>query len=187
MKVGVTRMLCSCPGGSSVWLAPKLLGVSSGAPIKTLNALKTVIQMYPDTEERIYPHSLGCGQNRSCRDSVGVLVHKHLQTFLHSDFSPMDVFLLLILHIIILLLPLEQPGVLRVSEHVLVVEGAADAGVGGHGLEQLGAVHLLAVQDTLLQKMLGPRGVTWQDWICSSCLLVVFTTLVCKRLKSVDS
>ena len=56
----------------------------------------------------------------------------------------MDAFLLLII-IIILLLPLEQPGVLRVSEHVLVVEGAADAGVGGHGLEQLGAVHLLAV------------------------------------------
>ena len=50
------RMLCSCPGGSSVWLAPKLLGVSSGAPIKTLNALKTMIQMYPDTEERMYPN-----------------------------------------------------------------------------------------------------------------------------------
>ena len=109
----------------------------------------------------MYPHSLGCGQDRSCCDSVGVLVHKHLQTFLHSDFCHMDAFLLLII-IIILLLPLEQPGVLRVSEHVLVVEGAADAGVGGHGLEQLGAVHLLAVQDTLLQQMLGPGGVAWK-------------------------
>ena len=162
MKVGVMRMLCSCPGGSSVWLAPKLLGVSSGAPIKTLNALKTMIQMCPDTEERMYPHSLGCRQDRSCCDSVGVLVHKHLQTFLHAVFSPMDVLLLLILHIIILLLPLEQPGVLRVSEHVLVVEGAADAGVCGHRLEQLGAVHLLAVQDTPLQKVLGPGTLAWR-------------------------
>ena len=114
------------------------------------------------TEERMYPHSLGCGQNRSCCDSVGVLVHKHLQTFLHSNFSPMDLLLLLLLHIIILLLPLEQPGVLRVSEHVLVVEGAADAGVGGHGLEQLGAVHLLAVQHTPLQKVLGPGSLAWR-------------------------
>ena len=62
------------------------------------------------------------------------------------------------------LLPLEQPGILGISEHVVVVEGAADAGVGGHGLEQLGAVHLLAVQDTLLQEMLGSRGITWEDY-----------------------
>ena len=33
------RRLCSWPGGSSVWLLPKLLGVSSGPPSSTLKAL----------------------------------------------------------------------------------------------------------------------------------------------------
>ena len=121
-----------------------------------------------------------------------MLVNKNLKTLLHSDLRAVNVLLIFLFIIsakypVLTLPPPQQPGVVRVSEHVLVVEGAADAGVGGHRLEQLGAVHLLAVQDTLLQKMLGSRGVTWQDWICSSCLLVVFTTLVCKHLKSVDS
>ena len=39
MKVGVMRRLCSWPGGSRVWLLPKLLGVSSGPPSRTLKAL----------------------------------------------------------------------------------------------------------------------------------------------------
>ena len=120
-----------------------------------------------------------------------MLVNKNLKTLLHSDLRAVNVllifFIISVKDLVFTLLPPQQPGVLRVSEHVLVVEGAADAGVCGHGLEQLGAVHLLAVQDTLLQKMLGSRGVTWEDWICFPCLLVVFTTLVCKHLKSVDS
>ena len=92
-----------------------------------------------------------------------MLVNKNLKTLLHSDFGAVNVFLIIIISAkdpVFTLLPLEQPGILGISEHVVVVEGAADAGVGGHGLEQLGAVHLLAVQDTLLQKMLGSRGVT---------------------------
>ena len=116
-----------------------------------------------------------------------MLVNKHLKTLLHSDLRAVNVlliflFIISVKDLVFTLFPPQQPGVLRVSEHILVVEGAADAGVGGHGLEQLGAVHLLAVQDTLLQKMLGSRGVTWEDWICSPCFLVVFTTLVLNQL-----
>ena len=99
------------------WRQQRLAGAKAAWGVlrssdQDLERSEKMIQMYPDTEERMYPHSLGCRQDRSCCDSVGVLVHKHLQTFLHSDFSPMDLLLLLILHIIILLLPLEQPGVL---------------------------------------------------------------------------
>ena len=90
-----------------------------------------------------------------------MLVNKNLKTLLHSDFRAVNVyFIISAKDLVFTLLPLEQAGILGISEHVVVVEGAADAGVGGHGLEQLGAVHLLAVQDTLLQKMLGSRGVT---------------------------
>ena len=96
-----------------------------------------------------------------------MLVNKNLKTLLHSDFRAVNVFLIFFFIIsakdlVFTLLPLEQAGVLGISEHVVVVEGAADAGVGGHGLEQLGAVHLLAVQDTLLQQMLGPGTVAWK-------------------------
>ena len=113
-----------------------------------------------------------------------MLINKNLKTLLHSDFRAVNVFLIFFFIIsakdlVFTLLPLEQAGILGISEHVVVVEGAADAGVGGHGLEQLGAVHLLAVQDTPLQKVLGSRGVTWEDWIC---FLVVFTTLVLNQL-----
>ena len=117
-----------------------------------------------------------------------MLVNKNLKTLLHSDFRAVNVlfiifFIISAKDLVFTLLPLEQAGVLGISEQVVVVEGAADAGVGGHGLEQLGAVHLLAVQDTLLQKMLGPRGVTWEYyWICFPCFLVVFTTLVLNQL-----
>ena len=93
-----------------------------------------------------------------------MLVNKNLKTLLHSDFRAVNVFFIIFFIIsakdlVFTLLPLEQAGILGISEHVVVVEGAADAGVGGHGLEQLGAVHLLAVQDTLLQQMLGPGSV----------------------------
>ena len=96
-----------------------------------------------------------------------MLVNKNLKTLLHSDLRAVNVFLIFLFIIsvkdlVFTLLPPQQPGVVRVSEHVLVVEGAADAGVGGHGLEQLGAVHLLAVQDTPLQKVLGPGSLAWR-------------------------
>ena len=82
-----------------------------------------------------------------------MLVNKNLKTLLHSDFRAVNVLLIIFFIFFIIsakdlvftLLPLEQAGILGISEHVVVVEGAADAGVGGHGLEQLGAVHLLAV------------------------------------------
>ena len=96
-----------------------------------------------------------------------MLVNKHLKTLLHSDLRAVNVLLIFLFIIsakdlVFTLLPPQQPGVLRVSEHVLVVEGAADAGVGGHRLEQLGAVHLLAVQHTPLQKVLGPGSLAWR-------------------------
>ena len=75
-----------------------------------------------------------------------MLVNKNLKTLLHSDFRAVNVyFIISAKDPVFTLLPLEQPGILGISEQVVVVEGAADAGVGGHGLEQLGAVHLLAV------------------------------------------
>ena len=95
-----------------------------------------------------------------------MLVNKHLKTLLHSDLRAVNVLLIFFIisakDLVFTLLPPQQSGVLRVSEHILVVEGAADAGVCGHRLEQLGAVHLLAVQHTPLQKVLGPGSLAWR-------------------------
>ena len=40
MNVGDMRRLCLCPGDSTVSVVMKLLGVSSGAPIRTLKSLQ---------------------------------------------------------------------------------------------------------------------------------------------------
>ena len=46
MKVGVITTLLSCPGGRDIWLLPKLLGVSFGDPIRTLNDLKPTLMWW---------------------------------------------------------------------------------------------------------------------------------------------
>ena len=40
MNVGDMRRLCLCPGDSTVSVVMKLLGVSSGEPIRTLKSLQ---------------------------------------------------------------------------------------------------------------------------------------------------
>ena len=84
-----------------------------------------------------------------------MLVHKHLKSHSLADIRQVK---LIITVTATMLLTAQQSGEARVSEHIPVVEGAADPPVGGHRSEQPGAVQLLAVQDTPLQEVGGPGG-----------------------------
>ena len=85
-----------------------------------------------------------------------MLVHKHLKSHSLADIRQVK---LIITVTATMLLTAQQSGEGRVSEHIPVVEGAADPPVRGHRSEQPGAVQLLAVQDTPLQEVGGPGGV----------------------------
>ena len=65
--------------------------MSSEAPIRTLNPLKIISHfIIPPSIHRyldIYFDGERTDPACSCSDPVGVLVHKHLQTFLDSDIS----------------------------------------------------------------------------------------------------
>ena len=84
-----------------------------------------------------------------------MLVHKHLKSHSLADIRQVK---LIITVTATNLLTAQHSGESRVSEHIPVVEGAADPPVRGHRSEQPGAVQLLAVQDTPLQEVGGPGG-----------------------------
>ena len=46
MRVGVNCTKCSFPAGRTVWMVPKVVGVSSEEPIRILKLLKRVMMIY---------------------------------------------------------------------------------------------------------------------------------------------
>ena len=93
---------------------------------------------------------LGGGENRAGGDQVRVLVHDDLQALGHPH-TGREAPVVLRCSLLSLFHP-EKPGVVGVSQELPVVEGTADAGVRGDGLEEFPAVSLLAVQETSLQQ-----------------------------------
>ena len=138
MNVGEMRTSCLWPGPSKISLAVKLLGVSSGAPIRILKSLKfnLLIQfIYVDKE-----YILGCWGYGSCSYSVGVLVNKNLQAHCFSNFRQVDVLI-----IRFLLSLLDKFWKLWISQNIFVVKWAAYPNVCWYRFEYVNAIYLSTI------------------------------------------
>ena len=93
-----------------------------------------------------------CGAGWSCRDSVGVLVHIHLQSHGLSNFCQIN-FIFHTLNFEILF-HVQYSCKLWIPEYISMVEGAADTQICGHWCEDPGTVHLFSIQETLLQEII---------------------------------
>ena len=150
MNVGVIRRLCSFPGGSRVWIVPKLLGVSWGDPISTLNALKMFrtkivnqrncpIYFEVDTTDPAVT-LLECWSTNTWKfDSVKCLklylsIYQNLKPLLSPYFCRVYFVFIFILSFWMLFL-FQQSWKFRVAKNILLIEGAANSCVCRDWLE----------------------------------------------------
>ena len=88
-------MKCSFPAGRTVWMVPKVVGMSSVEPIRILKLLKRVMMTKHVVD---IPRILRRGENRAGCDQVRMLVNDELQSLRHPQAG------------------LETPGVLACDE-----------------------------------------------------------------------